>query len=99
MELRYEEVDRARQIFERYVVCHPTVEAWVKYAKFEMKNGEVALCRACYERAVEELADEKGKVGCCGPSGGRIFSLEGATRVRPTGGCMGRGFRGGGRAV
>eukprot|EP00951_Prasinocladus_malaysianus_P005310 scaffold37721_cov26-Prasinocladus_malaysianus.AAC.1 len=61
MELRYEEIDRARQIFERYVVCHPTVVAWVKYAKFEMKNGEVAKARGCYERAVDELGDEQGK--------------------------------------
>lgn len=58
MELRYSEVDRARSIYERYIQCIPTVKAWVRYAKFEMQNGEVALARGCYERAVEELAED-----------------------------------------
>lgn len=58
MELRYKEVDRARNIFERYVRCIPTVKSWVRYAKFEMKEGEVARARRCYERAVEELGDD-----------------------------------------
>lgn len=39
MELRYNEVQRARDIYERYVKCLPSVKAWVRYAKFEMKNG------------------------------------------------------------
>ena len=30
MELRYNEADRARQIFERYVKCIPSVKAWVR---------------------------------------------------------------------
>lgn len=58
MELRYTEVDRARRIYERYVQCIPTVKAWVRYAKFEMQNGEIGLARKCYERAVEELAED-----------------------------------------
>ena len=58
MELRYNEVERARTIYERYVECIPTVKAWVRYAKFEMQNGEVGLARKCYERAVEELAED-----------------------------------------
>ncbi|KAF9613030.1 hypothetical protein IFM89_005464, partial [Coptis chinensis] len=36
----------ARQVFERY-------------AKFEMKNGELGRCRYCYERAIEKLADDE----------------------------------------
>ena len=40
MELRYNEVERARAIYERYVKCLPSVKAWVRYAKFEAKNGE-----------------------------------------------------------
>jgi len=40
MELRYSEVERARNIYERYVQCLPSVKAWVRYAKFEMKNGQ-----------------------------------------------------------
>ena len=58
MELRYNEVERAREIFELYVRCHPDVKAWVRYAKFEMKNSEIGLARAAYERAVEELGED-----------------------------------------
>lgn len=58
MELRYQEVERARSIYERYVQCLPTVKAWVRYAKFEMQNGEIGLARKCYERAVEELGED-----------------------------------------
>lgn len=65
MELRYKEVERARNIFERYVRCIPTVKSWVRYAKFEMKEGEVAKARRCYERAVEELGEDAQTVRCC----------------------------------
>lgn len=65
MELRYDEVERARGIFERYVQCLPTVQAWVRYAKFEMQNSDVARARACYERAVEQLAEDAQTVSAC----------------------------------
>ena len=52
-------MERARGIFERFVQCHPKVGAWIRYAKFEMKNGEVARARNCYERAIEKLADDE----------------------------------------
>lgn len=58
-ELRYKETDRAREIFERYVLCLPSVRAWVKYAKFEYAVGEIPLARRCYERALEDLAEEE----------------------------------------
>lgn len=58
MELRYSEIDRARNIYERYVQCIPSVKAWVRYAKFEMKNGQVGLARKCYERAVGEMGED-----------------------------------------
>ena len=58
MEMRYKEVDRARNIFERYVRCIPTVKSYVRYAKFEMRNGDVTRSRRCYERAVEELGED-----------------------------------------
>ena len=45
-------------MFERYVEILPSVKAWVRYAKFEMKNGDIGLARQCYERAVESLGDE-----------------------------------------
>ncbi len=58
MELRYSEVERARNIYERYVQCLPSVKAWVRYAKFEMKNGQIGLARTCYERAVGEMGED-----------------------------------------
>lgn len=64
MELRYQEVSRARGIYERYVQVIPTVKAWVRYAKFEMQNGEIGLARGCYERAVEELGEDAETVSC-----------------------------------
>lgn len=62
-ELRYNEIERARAVFERYIQILPTVKSWVRYAKFEMKNGEVALARRTYERAVEELGEDAQTVG------------------------------------
>ena len=57
-ELRYNEVERARDIYERYVEVLPTIKAWVRYAKFEMKGGNIPLARACYERALTALGDD-----------------------------------------
>lgn len=57
-ELRYNEVECARAIFDRYVDILPTVTAWVRYAKFEMKNGDVPRARASYERAVQALGED-----------------------------------------
>jgi hypothetical protein len=44
-----------------------TPQSWVRYAKFELGNGEVALARRCYERAVEELGEDAQTVGCAEP--------------------------------
>ena len=67
MEVRYHELDRARNIFERYVQCLPTVKAYVRYAKFEMQNGDIPRARACYERAVEQLGDDAQTVSFSWP--------------------------------
>lgn len=75
MELRYNEVDRAREIFELYVRCHPDVKAWVRYAKFEMKNSEIGLARAAYERAVEELGEDAQTVSHPTPSNFAVLSV------------------------
>ena len=58
MEMRYNEIDRVRVIYERYVRCLPDVKAWVRYAKFEMQVGHIDKARAVYERAVQELDGE-----------------------------------------
>lgn len=61
-EMRYEEVDRARAIYERYVQILPGVKSWVRYAKFEMQNSNVAGAREVYERALEALAEDANTV-------------------------------------
>ncbi|XVF24057.1 hypothetical protein REPUB_Repub13aG0093900 [Reevesia pubescens] len=59
-ELRYNELDRARSLYERLVECHPrSITAWIKYAKFETKNSEIGRARRVYERAVENVAEEE----------------------------------------
>ncbi|NXK96104.1 CRNL1 protein, partial [Formicarius rufipectus] len=63
-ELRYKEVDRARSIYERYilftvlVIVHPDVKNWIKYARFEEKHSYFAHARKVYERAVEFFGEE-----------------------------------------
>ncbi|NWY69981.1 CRNL1 protein, partial [Erithacus rubecula] len=66
-ELRYKEVDRARSIYERYillkalaalVLVHPEVKNWIKYARFEEKHSYFAHARKVYERAVEFFGEE-----------------------------------------
>ncbi len=47
------QVDRARAIFDRYVVCHNTSMAWIKFAKFEHRHGNTGTTRSVYERALE----------------------------------------------
>ncbi|PIA63485.1 hypothetical protein AQUCO_00201082v1 [Aquilegia coerulea] len=47
-ELRYNEVKRAEQIYEKLVQCHPQAGSWIHYAK------------KCYERAVQKVrTDDK----------------------------------------
>ncbi|AWP20452.1 putative crooked neck-like protein 1 [Scophthalmus maximus] len=61
-ELRYKEVDKARTIYERYIllwafsVC--CVKNWIKYARFEEKHGYIAHSRKVFERAVEFFGEE-----------------------------------------
>ncbi|NWZ64636.1 CRNL1 protein, partial [Acrocephalus arundinaceus] len=66
-ELRYKEVDRARSIYEKYilfralavlVLVHPDVKNWIKYARFEEKHSYFAHARKVYERAVEFFGEE-----------------------------------------
>ncbi|KAL9831977.1 putative tetratricopeptide-like helical domain superfamily [Arabidopsis thaliana] len=56
-ELRYNEIERSRSIYERFVLCHPKASSFIRYAKFEMKNSQVSLARIVYERAIEMLKD------------------------------------------
>jgi crooked neck len=57
-ETRYKEWDLVRKVYERYCACHPSVKAFVRWAKFEFGLGEVANAREVYESAVEQMALE-----------------------------------------
>ncbi|KAK7506895.1 hypothetical protein BaRGS_00001746 [Batillaria attramentaria] len=52
-ELRYKELDRSS-----LVLVHPEVKNWIKYARFEEKNGYINSARTIYERAVEFFGEE-----------------------------------------
>jgi crooked neck len=55
-ELRQDNPDRARAVFERYVEVLPSVRAWVRYAKFEMQSARSpSAARRVYERAAAAL--------------------------------------------
>jgi crooked neck len=58
METRYKEWERVRKVYERYAQCHPSVKAWVRWAKFEMGLGEVGKAREVYGAAVEAMEHE-----------------------------------------
>ena len=57
-ELRQDNPERARAVFERYVEVLPSVKAWVRYAKFEMQHARPAAARRVYERAAAALGAE-----------------------------------------
>lgn len=57
-ELRYKEIDRARSIYERFVIVHPDIKNWIKYARFEENHGYINGAREVYERAIEFFGDE-----------------------------------------
>ena len=40
------------------MITHPEVKNWIKYAKFEQKNGYINSARRIYERAVEFYGEE-----------------------------------------
>ncbi|KAI3906194.1 hypothetical protein MKW92_042435, partial [Papaver armeniacum] len=58
-ELRYNDIDRARNIFARFAECHPRVSAYIRSVKFEMKNGEIYRARNVYVIAVDKLIDDE----------------------------------------
>ncbi|KAG6536149.1 hypothetical protein ZIOFF_001193 [Zingiber officinale] len=56
-ELRYDDVDRGRSMYERFVVFHPRPSSLIKYAKFEAQCSNITRARAVYERAVDLLSE------------------------------------------
>ncbi|TNM94444.1 hypothetical protein fugu_017203 [Takifugu bimaculatus] len=56
-ELRYKEVDKARTIYERYILLL-TMLIPEEYARFEERHGYIAHSRKVYERAVEFFGED-----------------------------------------
>lgn len=55
-------IENARDIYEQMVQRHPEEAGnWIRYANFEMKNGDIAGARNVFERAVKKvpLADDE----------------------------------------
>ncbi|VDP34910.1 unnamed protein product [Soboliphyme baturini] len=59
-ELRYHEIERARAIWQRYILSRHfmNVKNWIRYAKFEERHGFVVNARKVFERAVEFFGEE-----------------------------------------
>ena len=57
-ELRYGERDRARSIYDRFVMIHPEPKNWIRFARFEADGGNPSAARALYERAVEFFGED-----------------------------------------
>ena len=58
LEKRYNEYERARDIFRSYTIVHPFPRTWIKWAKFEEEFGTSDLVREVFQTAVESLGDE-----------------------------------------
>jgi crooked neck len=43
MEARYQELDRASQLYERMIACHPDPKNWIKWAKFEEDRQKIGM--------------------------------------------------------
>ncbi|TKR86711.1 hypothetical protein L596_011243 [Steinernema carpocapsae] len=57
-EIRYNEVERARRVWLQFLRVHNhDVKLWIKYARFEERNGQEENARAAYERAIEYFQD------------------------------------------
>jgi hypothetical protein len=54
-EMRQQEPERARRVFERYVQCHPTQRAFLKYAKW------VQLAHRTHENRTSPVAPPRGQ--------------------------------------
>jgi len=57
--MRQGDAAASRAVFERYITIHPTLRSYLKYARWEEKQEQVAFTRSIYERALIELNDEE----------------------------------------
>jgi crooked neck len=51
------DISRIRDIYRRFVVSEQTTDSWIKWAKFEEKQGEIVKSRQVFESAIEYLGE------------------------------------------
>ena len=54
---RYQELDRASAIYERWVAVRLEPRVWVKWAKFEKERGKPEKAREVFQMALEFFGD------------------------------------------
>ena len=57
-ELRYQETDNARALYERLTYVHGEPNTWLKWARFEMEYGTPDLVRDVFSQSVEALGED-----------------------------------------
>lgn len=62
LEERYNELDRASAIYERWIACRPIPKNWVTWAKFEEDRGQPDKAREVFQTALEFFGDEEEQV-------------------------------------
>lgn len=45
---RYGEIEKAREVIQRFVMCHNVVDTWLYYAKFEEKTHQLDRARCVH---------------------------------------------------
>jgi hypothetical protein len=62
LEERYNELDRASEIYERWIGCRPIPKNWVTWAKYEEERGRPDKAREVFQTALEFFGDEEEQV-------------------------------------
>jgi crooked neck len=57
-EIRYQEFDNARELYEAFTTVHPEPPNWLKWTRFEAEHGTSDLVREVFGAAIERLGDE-----------------------------------------
>ena len=47
-----------RTVFERWMQCFPSEQAWLTYIKFEQRCGKFDNARNLYERRLEQIPEQ-----------------------------------------
>ncbi|KAJ3003030.1 hypothetical protein NUW54_g5517 [Trametes sanguinea] len=62
LEMRYNELDRASAIYERWVAVRPEPRVWVKWGKFEEERGKLDKAREVFQTALEFFGDDEEQI-------------------------------------